>query len=36
MPDSDTYGRAVRTSDGDRRYYESADAAAQRLEAEYE
>ncbi|WP_277554009.1 polyphosphate kinase 1 [Halobaculum limi] len=35
-PDSETYGWAVRTADGDRRYYKTRDGAAARLRAEYE
>lgn len=35
-PDSETYRWAVRTSDGDRRYFKTRDGARERLRTEYE
>ncbi|OYR38991.1 polyphosphate kinase 1 [Halorubrum sp. Ib24] len=35
-PDSETYDWAVRTSDGERRYFKTRDGARKRLQAEYE
>jgi len=35
-PDSETYDWAVRTTDGDRRYYKTRDGALERLRGEYE
>jgi polyphosphate kinase len=35
-PDSETYGWAVRTADGERRYFETREGARDRLRAEYE
>ncbi len=35
-PDSETYDLAVRTSDGDRRYFKTRDGARERLRSEYE
>jgi len=35
-PDSDTYGWAVRTADGERRYFKTRDGARRRLRAEYD
>ncbi|WP_255198732.1 polyphosphate kinase 1 [Halorarius litoreus] len=35
VPDSEEYGWAVRTPDGDRRYFKTAEAAAARIEREY-
>lgn len=34
-PDSETYGWAVRTTDGDRRYFKTLDGARERLRSEY-
>ena len=36
QPDSETYGWAVRTTAGERRYYKTRDGARDRLQAEYE
>ncbi|TKX80952.1 polyphosphate kinase 1 [Halorubrum sp. SD626R] len=35
-PDSDTYGWAVRATDGERRYFKTRDGARRRLRAEYD
>ncbi|WP_299334216.1 polyphosphate kinase 1 [Haloplanus sp.] len=35
-PDSETYGWAVRTADGERRYFKTRDGARSRLRSEYE